>query len=446
MAPVDAVWFRLDEGRSPADIVALLRFGPGFSVPILIDRLRTRLASQPRFRARVEEGTLGLTQPRWVPEEPFLVEAHVRVLRLDDPPEGLDDAARREAHEATLQRELQSLVNQRLDFTRSPWRVWVLENAPEGTAVVVQIHHCMGDGYSLLDLLLSLTDEVDPDPPSERESGGAAATHVVDRPEPSPPTTWLDQLGGLTQLAKDARDTATALTHLLAMPFDPPTPLHGEPGGVRRVAWSKSLELDRVRAAAHVHGGTINDFLLGALAGAFRRYVLDHGGDAKPIRAMVPVNLRPRGAPIDQAHANYFALVFTELPIDEADRFLRVRRVHDEMQRIKHSKEALVAFAILEVLGHSPSMVENVVDDLFVRKATAVVTNVPGPKTKLRLGGTELRDLVFWVPHPCGLAVGASILSYAGTVRVGLRTDTAVVPDPETLARYFEDDLTALMV
>jgi hypothetical protein len=53
---------------------------------------------------------------------------------------------------------------------------------------------------------------------------------------------------------------------------------------------------------------------------------------------------------------------------------------------------------------------------------------------------------VFWVPHPCGLAVGASILSYAGTVRVGLRTDTAVVPDPETLARYFEDDLTALMV
>jgi diacylglycerol O-acyltransferase len=445
MAPVDAVWYRLDEGRSPADIVALLRFGEGLSVPVLMDRLRTRLAVQPRFRARVEEGTLGLTQPRWMPEEPFLVEAHVRVLRLDDPAPDLDAAARLDVQEATLLRELQLLVNQRLDFSRSPWRVWVLENAPHGTAVVVQIHHCMGDGYALLDLLLSLTDEVDPDPPSDREAGGAATTHVVDRPERSPPRTWLEQLGGLAQLAKDARDTATALAHLLAMPFDPPTPLHGEPGGVRKVAWSRALELGRVRAAAHLHGGTINDFLLGALAGAFRRYVLDHDGAAEPIRAMVPVNLRPPGAAIDQGHANHFALVFTELPIDEPDRIARVRRVHDEMERIKHSKEAVVAFAILEVLGHSPSAVENAVDDLFVRKATAVVTNVPGPRTRLALGGAELRDLVFWVPHPCGLAVGASILSYAGTVRVGLRTDIAVVPDPETLARYFEEDLTALM-
>jgi WS/DGAT/MGAT family acyltransferase len=234
------------------------------------------------------------------------------------------------------------------------------------------------------------------------------------------------------------------LGHILLLPFDPPSRLRGRPSGERRVAWSRKMALAPVKRMAASRHATINDVLVGALASAFRRYLLSHGDEPVPVRAIVPVNLRPPRAPGDSLldeHHNWFGLVFLDLPIDDPDRESRLSKLRREMNRIKASKEAVVSLAVLEVLGRSPAIVEHLADEVFARKASLVITNVPGPRSKLRLAGRRLQDMVFWAPHPCGLGCGASILSYAGLVRVGIRSDAAVVPDPELIAHYFEQEL-----
>ena len=69
---------------------------------------------------------------------------------------------------------------------------------------------------------------------------------------------------------------------------------------------------------------------------------------------------------------------------------------------------------------------------VFATKATAVLTNVPGPPMPLFLAGSEIEDIMFWVPQSGRLGLGISILSYAGKVYVGVMTDAGLVPDPGT--------------
>ena len=53
-------------------------------------------------------------------------------------------------------------------------------------------------------------------------------------------------------------------------------------------------DLDRVRKAAHAHGGTVNDVVLSAVAGGAQR-LLDARGELTPglvLQASVPASLR----------------------------------------------------------------------------------------------------------------------------------------------------------
>lgn len=186
----------------------------------------------------------------------------------------------------------------------------------------------------------------------------------------------------------------------------------------------------------------MNDFLLAALSAALRRYLIAREGTASPIRAIVPVNLRPSDVPMDLEKGNWFGLVFLDLPVDQDTRDRRLTALRRSMERLKRSKEAGVALGILGLMGRAPMVVERIIEAIFAHKASLVVTNVPGPSKPLRLAGSPVRDIVFWVPHPAGFGLGISILSYAGHVRLGFRADTAIVPDPDLLARFFTEELS----
>jgi len=104
----------------------------------------------------------------------------------------------------------------------------------------------------------------------------------------------------------------------------------------------------------------------------------------------------------------------------------------------------VVVFRILDTLGIVPRKVQDLVVGIFATKATAVMTNVPGPKDMLYLAGKPLRDLFFWVPQAGRVGIGISICSYAGRVRLGIGTDSGLVPDPETIVTGFHEELEAL--
>ena len=100
---------------------------------------------------------------------------------------------------------------------------------------------------------------------------------------------------------------------------------------------------------------------------------------------------------------------------------------------------------LMDVIGRVGRGLDRPVIDFFANKALGVTTNVIGPRTRLRLAGVPVEGVLGWVPGSGTHTVGVSIFTYAGTVRVGVVTDAALVPDPERLVAAVEAELGLLV-
>jgi hypothetical protein len=83
---------------------------------------------------------------------------------------------------------------------------------------------------------------------------------------------------------------------------------------------------------------------------------------------------------------------------------------------------------------------------LFSKKTTAVMTNVPGPREKMKLLGSTVEENLFWVPQSGTVGLGVSILSYGGGVQFGVVSDSTLCPDPQKIIALFEPEFAKLSV
>jgi diacylglycerol O-acyltransferase len=436
MRSVDAAWMQMDRPENTADVVALLRFSRPLRFPTVRRLIRDRLLASERLRQRVEPRSLGRA-PTWAEDPAFSLDRHLTRIRLPRAPDALPSF-------------VAEVANDRLDPAHPPWRMFQVEGAGAGSALVVKVHHCIGDGAALVDLLLSLADE-------GAEAGRRFRTsteHAIRSYRDLALRRGMGAaLGALRaprkalELAAEAGAFGRSLLRMATMSADPPSPLSRPLTGRRRVAWTRPFPLAGVRDAARASGGaTVNELVTAALAGALRGELQAAGEtvDRLEIRALVPVNLRP-SAPTAADLGNRFGLVFMPLPLGAGTPEARLAAVRQSSAELKASPDALVAYAVLGLLGLGPGALERLGTDFFSRKASLVVTNVPGPRQPLHLAGTRLDELLFWVPHPTTLGVGVSILSYAGELRVGVRADVATLSDPASLVERFEREMGRLL-
>ncbi|MEM7479774.1 MAG: WS/DGAT domain-containing protein [Acidobacteriota bacterium] len=317
---------------------------------------------------------------------------------------------------------------------RPLWQILVLQGIDKGkSAVITRIHHCMGDGMALIPIMFSIQDPIGEG--AERvEPKADDPTRRVAKAKPSRAKLWLKApLAGPFVLLRKA----------LARPDR--SALHGpRPGGEKRVAWSQPIPLAQVKAIKNALGATVNDVLMAAVAGAFRRY-LEQGGepyDAR-LRASVPVNVRSAGE-IPKME-NRFATVLLDLPLHIGDGLTRVREVKARMDALKRSVEPLVMFgAVQVVLKTLPQRASRWVADFFANKCTCVLTNVPGPQEPVAISGRRIHDMMFWVPQRAHIGIGVSILSFAGTVRLGVISDVDLMAEPHRLVEAFREELEIL--
>jgi WS/DGAT/MGAT family acyltransferase len=205
------------------------------------------------------------------------------------------------------------------------------------------------------------------------------------------------------------------------------------------------VSLATIKAAGKVLGGTLNDVMLTAVAGGLRRYLLSRGEPVErlTVRGLMPVNLLPPGS--TTSAGNHFGMVYVGLPVSIADPVERIAAVRRETSSIKASPEAALGFGILNAMGVSPLDVEHAMVELLCSRATAVVTNVPGPPTTLYLCGKPIKRTVFWVPQAGKLGLGLSIFSYAGQVHMGIAVDVGLVPDAAALAAAVDAEIQELV-
>jgi len=453
MSAVDAAWFHIDGPANTAMItsIAITR------EPLDFERVKAvytqRLAQFERFRCRVVESALPLATPHWEEMPGFEIAQQLHHVALPAP-----------GGQAALTALVSDLASTPLDRSRPLWDVHVVDGVDGGAALITRMHHCIGDGTASVLVARALFDD---SPKGWRETAATTPRRSVQpglierlfAPAIDAAEWSVEQLrsivGGAIDAATHPRQLAekaalvlagagTLAAELLKTP-DPLSPLKGEFGLGKRVAWSEPVRLADVKAIGAPLGAKINDVLVAAMTGALRHYLGKRGVDVDrmTVRAMVPVDLRPPGRASELG--NEFGLVILELAIGSKDPLARLRRTKANMDELKRSPEAVAILALFNVFGHAPKAVEDAAVQLFGSKASVVMTNVAGPQEALYLAGVPIERVMFWVPHPGKeLGMGISILSYRGAATLSVVSDAHLVPDPEAITDRFQREFASM--
>lgn len=447
LSAVDTAWLRMDRPANLMMICGMMLLDGHVDLERMKDVIRTRMLCFHRFRQRVVDAH---GDAHWEFDPGFDLDWHVRhlVLRAD---EALEDVA-------------SDLASTALDPGKPMWQWHVIDGA-QGSALVLRIHHCYGDGFALMHVVEALTDI---DPAHPRRPGPDLPGRAAAR------GAWERIFGPVSQALGDAvrgslaaaAAGASLLVHPLnaldyarrgadlmvqagviaAMTPDAPTRLKGELGITKRTAWGKPLPLFEVKALAEALCCSVNDVLVSCVAGALRAWLLGEGEAlaGPPIRALVPVNLRPPG-PVTEL-GNRFGLVFLELPVGIADPVERALAVHQGMLELKNSQQPLVALGLLATMGMAPEAIKERILDALAENASIVITNVRGPEQPRYLAGRRIEREMVWVPQSGGIGIGVSLLSYDGKVSFGVIADLQRVPDPADITAYFAAEFEALLL
>jgi len=454
MAPVDVAWFHIDGPVNLAQVTGIVLTRKPLDFARVKAVFSSRLRRFPRFRQRVVERGFPIAAPCWEDMPDFAIEQQLHHVALPTPHD-----------EAALSDLISDLAGTPLDRERPLWQAHVVDGVGGGSALIMRIHHCVGDGTAMMAVIRHLFDAtraaaVIPAASAAPACAGPARTgspiaYALDAIAASARTSLAALGAGLDTvmhpqqaLAKAAMvldGVAMLATELLKAP-DPKSPLKGKFGMKKRVAWSEPVALDDVKAIGAPLGAKINDVLVAAMTGALRTYLHGRGVDVNhtTVRAMVPVDLRPpeRAAEL----GNEFGLVILELPVHHRSASQRLRTTKARMDALKRSPEAAAVLTLFSLFGRSPKAVEDLAVDLFGSKASLVMTNVAGPRKTLYLAGVPIDRLMFWVPHPGRqLGMGISILSYRGTASLAVIADARLVPDPETIAREFNREFARML-
>lgn len=454
ISKVDTAWLRMEQPTNLMMINGVIMMDEQLDYERLVRTIEQRFLAFRRFRQKAVDGARGA---HWVFDEDFDIRQHIRRTALPGA-----------ADRAELERLVSDLASTPLDISHPLWQFHVVENYVDGPVIISRIHHCIADGIALVQVFLSLTDPTREGRPSAQEpelwkqrraseakvfkrlldparQGLDLATYIGQRlVEES--SKILQNPAVASSYALEASEIVRELVRSLTLEDDPVTRFKQQLGTRKRVAWTEPLPLEEVKAVSKAFGCTVNDVLIAAVTGAFRQYMISVGDDAdslQDIRATVPVNLRP----LEHAQelGNHFGLVFLSLPLSVDSPLERLYAVNERMNELKSSKQATVTLGFLAALGMGPSALQKPVLDMLSKKATAVLTNVPGPQSPLYLAGSKMKELMFWVPQSGSVGLGISILSYNNKVFFGLISDYRLLPEPSAVISRFKSEFEKLL-
>jgi len=452
LSGLDASFLALERSGAHMHVGSVLVFeGEAPPYEDFVAKIEQRLHLVPRYRQKLAWPPLVQSRPVWIDDPHFNARYHVRHTALPAPA-GEDDLARLAGR----------VFAQGLDRSKPLWELWLVDRVGDDAfALISKTHHALVDGVSGVDISTVLFD-LEADPP---EPDPAPAWYP--RPEPSPAallaasvaeraTTPVDAVRGALGAARHPEravgSSGRAVKGLASMAAAgvsgaPPSPLNVRIGSHRRFAWVDA-DLERFKAIKSALGGTVNDAVLAAVAGALRAFLIRRGRDPEGIelKAMVPVSVRAdaeRGA-----LGNRVAAMYAPLPVHTADAKERFALVHAAMGGLKESGQAVGAEVLTRLAGFAAPTVLDQAARLQTRQRffNIVVTNVPGPQFPLYLQGRRLRAFYPQVPLTLNTALGIAIMSYDGRLGFGLLGDYDALPDLDAVADDLEHAIDELAV
>jgi WS/DGAT/MGAT family acyltransferase len=423
--------------------------------------LEGKLRRLPRFRERVVTTPYYLGHPTWEPDPDFEIDRHVLVHRL----------AR--GDEAELRDEVAVRLSRRLDRDRPLWELHVLHGLEDGSsAILTKVHHAMVEGVGSNALLSTLFDfERNPEPRPSQEPAESSGNEGHDQPTAMASrqriTTaiwdtaqasidaWAQFLGSVARIGRnyDAERSQTVLAVLgqtLPELSRPPRrlPFNRRCSGKKTLYWT-SVPFAVARAIRGALGGTVNDVVLAALAGALTRYAELHGQgtSGRAVRVLVPVKVRRDGG--RRALGNQASALPVHLPLGVADPARRLKLIRSATRTLKEGRFAegvglltgladalpVPLQASLGALGTSPFPMFNL-----------VCTNEPGPQIPLYAAGRRLTAYYPYVPVGSYMGVSCAIFSYNQRLFIGINSDVGACPDADVLCRLLDESFEEMKV
>jgi len=452
LTPVDASFLHQEGAVSHMHIggVTIVE-GPPPTMEEFLEQIRRRLHLVPRYRHKLAHTALDSGRPVWIDDPSFNLDYHIRHTALPAP------GGREQLQELTAR-----IFSQQLDRTKPLWEMWLIEGLEEDRfALITKTHHSLIDGIAGVDLATVLFD-LSPDPPPAPVNGRPW------QPRPEPGTAQLLAAGvhgavrtGVALLegavsalthperALDrAREAAEGVGEIIWAGLNPApeTPLNVPIGPHRRFV-ALSNELEDFKTIKNAFGGTVNDVVLAAVAGALRTFLISRGRRTEGVemRALVPVSVRTEGDM--HGGGNRIVVMRGPLPVYIADPVNRLRFVSNAMDGLKESKQALGAEVIAGAQAFAPPTILAQASRLnfSTRLFNLIVTNVPGPQFPLYVLGREMLQAfpVAFLPENHALAI--AIMSYNGQMNFGLLGDFDALPDIDTIAEGISAELSTLM-
>ncbi len=385
-----------------------------------------RLAGVPRLRQRLVTAGRGGGGAVWVEDPGFDVARHLEVVDCPAP-----------GDEPALLALAAGRVTAPLPATAPRWQATLVTGlVGGGVALIVVFHHVLADGLGGLAVLARLVDEGAAVP-----AGPAAAAG----PRPAGPGPGLR-----SRLARARRRLAEFGPRLRAVRRelgDRPTFATrcslNHPTGRRREVAVVRAELAALKGFAHAHGGaSVNDVLIGAVAGALGTLLRRRGEHVDEIVATVMVAAVPAGAPAGPAAGNQAGIAPIALPTGGtlAERLPVIAALTRARKQGRRGASAAPLGVVLRILARL-HLLRWFID--HQRMVHTFVTNLRGPAVQVSIAGVPVIGLV-----PISLATGNvtvafAAMSYAGTVTITVVTDPTHHPDRDVLLRALEEELVA---
>jgi diacylglycerol O-acyltransferase / wax synthase len=408
--------------------------------PVDFERLSRRMErtsiAMPRLRQRVQPAPLPFAPPTWVDDADFSIDRHVRLLRLARP--------------GTLRQLLDAasaIATSPFDRAHPLWEFVAIDGLSGGKSALIQkLHHTVADGEGTMRLslqFLDLTaDAPEPEPlvyvPPVQTAGFGTREAVKDLVADAikVPLGVARSIGHaladpaqLPALGQGFAATASAIARQLGDNDPIRSPLWTSRSLARRVEMLR-VPLEPCKHAAKQLGGTLNTAFLTVAADAAGQYHRDKGHPVETLRSSMAVSTRSA----DNPGSNSFSLARFLVPTGEMavkDRFHQIETA-TQAAREQASDGSLSQMAALAGTMPTPLLLK-----LARSQASGVdfaTSNVRAAPFPVYIAGARILQ-----NHPigplAGVAFNLTLLSYDGSLDMGLNVDPAAVADADVLRR-----------
>ena len=435
MSHTDAfTWAMEEDPRLRSTVVSLVLLDRIPDWNVVRDRFEALTRIVPMFRQIVVESP-SPAPPRWEWAEDFDLDFHIR--RVTAPEPGDLDTVLEMARVAAMSD---------FDRARPLWTALLVDGLRDGgAALLCKMHHGMTDGVGGVQIAMTLFDLTEEPRPIESISANVGQPEVQERgvlSEYGDIVRYdLDLVGTavsgtvrgipdlVSRVIREPRQSAADAGELVASLYRAMRPvtrtgsaLMTERSLVRRLAVHQ-IPLSRLKNAAHLGNGSLNDAFVAGITGGLRRYHDKHGVAVEDLHLTMPISLRTEDA---EMGGNHITLARFDVPAGIADPALRISETRIRTTQARNEKST----SYIQIIAGAMNLIPRRILSTVFRAVDFVASDVPGIPVPVFLGGAPVRAQYAFGPT-IGSAVNVTLLSYVDTCAVGIDVDTGAIPDFE---------------